>query len=138
MTMKSSILSVAAVAVTLAFAGSSRAQERLDIDPALQGIWKVHAISTDGGRSIEYTDGKAFARVSATQVRFLNGNTYEVQRVRIFTDAKGQPGNMILLTNGELLEVTKDRGQPFVRVRVLNLVNGEVTEMGRFVISVEK
>jgi len=112
---------------------------RLDFDPVLQGVWRLHATSSDGGNTIAPADGSVFCRVFATKVRFLDGRELFVNRVLIVTDNSGNPGNMVEFTNGTVWAISKSPGQGLVLVQVfVKQSNGELAETFRAVVSVEE
>jgi hypothetical protein len=136
--MKTIILGIAAVAFSLVLAGNTQAdEERMVVDPSLQGNWKIQSVSKDQGLNMDKLGQSVVAQVSATHVILPNGDRQEVKRVRLFTDDKGQPVKWIFLSDGEVLEITRDPGQPLVQVKVLALVDDRVVEEFRFVMTVE-
>jgi hypothetical protein len=62
----------------------------------------------------------ALARVYATKVKLISGEVMEVEKVLIVNDSKGNPGNLIKFTHGTIWGITKDPGQPYMRLEVLN------------------
>ncbi len=136
--MKSTIRTIAAVAFSLILTGSSQAdEERREVEPSLQGIWRLHSFSKDEGLNMESMANNTLVRVSAAEMRFPDGKRCAVQRVRLFTDDQGHPVEWIFLSDGEVLEVTRDPGQPTVHVKVLMLDNDQVVEAFRFEMTVD-
>lgn len=124
------------LATLLCFAGisSSRAmEERLDVDPILRGIWKVHATSEDRGKTITKQNGWVLARVYATKVKLANGTVIGVDKILITLDSDGDPANGMRLSNGTIWMVTKKKGNAFFLIQVLQ---SDGTETMRFLITV--
>lgn len=94
-------------------------EERLDIDPAVQGLWVLHATSDDRGKTIEYHDAPAFCRVSAAAVRFADGREMRVKSVHILHNDDGRPYNIIRFENDTLWAVSKPEGGAFILIQVL-------------------
>jgi hypothetical protein len=91
--------------------------ERLDIDPAVQGVWLLHATSKDEGKTIDLAKGEVFCRVTATKVKFPDGQELVAEKIHIVRDADGNPGNLIRFHNGTIWAVTKKPGQEFILVQ---------------------
>ncbi len=113
--------------------------QRLDIDPALQGLWKLHATSNDKGKTIEKHDGVVFARVSGTKIRTIAGEgaTLTVDKVFIVKDDDGNPANLVKFTNGTVWMITKEPKQTLILVGVMEFVDGKLREKVRFLVTSE-
>ena len=118
------------------FPGFTPSSERLDIDPALQGVWVAHVISMDRGKTLDYVGGITFARVTATKIKLVGKNDLVVDRVIMCDTDEGDPGNIIVLKEGQFICVSKERGQPFCLVQVID--RQSFKELTRVVITVEK
>jgi hypothetical protein len=73
--------------------------ERLDIAPAVQGIWRMIASSKDNGKT--WGDGNAhtMCRVFSTKVRLSDGQELIVDRILIVDDGGDGACNMISFSN---------------------------------------
>jgi hypothetical protein len=135
--MKTCILNIAAMALSLVLLGNSRADEEGKVvNPSLQGAWKIVTFSVDEGLNMDRVSNQ-IVKVSATQVTFPSGEHFAVKRVRYFTDALGHPMAWIFLSNGLVFEVSGEPGQTPVQVKILELVNDRVIEDCRFEATIE-
>lgn len=80
-------------------------QERLDVDPTIQGLWRMIAISTDGFQT--YTDSdEILCRVFGTKARMSDGTELTVERVIDTLDRNGNWVNIIFFTNETMWAIT--------------------------------
>lgn len=75
---------------------------RLDIDPALQGIWTVIAGSNDEGKTSTPVD-EVIGRATPLTFRFANGDVSHVSTVMISSTMAGLPNNIIEFSNNRLM-----------------------------------
>lgn len=111
--------------------------QRLDIDPAVQGIWTLYATSEDKGKTIKNYDGVAFARVSGTKVRTIFGedSNQTVEKVLIVKDEDGDPGNVVVFESGLIWAITKKPRQKYIIVQVMELRDDGMQEKIRFLVT---
>ena len=119
----------------LAACAEVKVEERLDIDPVLQGVWKLHITSNDGGKTLENKGGSVIARVSATTVKLVGGGLLVAEKIVIFKDNAGNPGNMIMFRNGVVWVITKKPDQSYVLVQCM--VDGKKESL-RLLVTVEQ
>jgi hypothetical protein len=110
--------------------------ERIDLDPAVQGVWHAVASSKDRGKTIDYKDGSAFAHVSATRVKMVGYPDFIVEKVIICKDFEGNLGDIVRFTNGVVWTISKKPGQPYVLVQEFDARGEE--ESVRVVITVDR
>lgn len=124
------ILSVAATAL------GGEAEERIGLDPVLQGVWNMVAVSSDEGRTIEpVTPPIPVAHAFGSRIKFADGAMVHVEKVLI-VDVNGVPGNVALLTNGNMLAFTKEPGQIYTLVQLFQGVGEAARETARYLIFV--
>lgn len=112
--------------------------ERLDIDPALQGIWVVHATSDDGGKTVKHVRPPAtFCRVGALRITFSSGSILEAVKVAITKDKGGRPANVIFFATGGFWFVTQMTTEAPYMYLAQSFSPGAVEQM-RIVVSVSK
>jgi hypothetical protein len=109
--------------------------ERLDIDPVLQGEWQLHATSRDQGKTVAWVQG-AFCRVTATKVRFVDGDELVAEKIIIVKDRERKPSNIIWFTNGTIWCVSKKLGQKYILVQKCEMDGKAAKETFRFLVSV--
>ena len=121
-------------AAAAAFGGEP--EERIGLDPVLQGVWNMVAVSSDRGRTIEpVTPPIAVAHAFASRIKFADGSMVHVEKVMI-VDVDGVPGNIALLTNGNMLAFTKEPGQIYTLVQLFQGVGEAARETARYLIFV--
>jgi hypothetical protein len=124
------LVSVAATAL------GGDAEERIGLDPVLQGVWNMVAVSSDQGKTIEpVTPPVAVAHAFASRIKFADGSMVHVQKVLI-VDVNGVPGNLALLTNGNMLAFTKEPGQIYTLVQLFQGTGDASRETMRYLIFV--
>ena len=111
-------------------------EERLDIDPALHGIWDCHAISKDKGKTATPAYVQGFVRVTALTVQMPGKPDMVVDKVVICTTDSGDPCNLIRFKNGTIWAVSKRNLQPYVLVQKFDdlLIDEEI----RIVVTVHR
>jgi hypothetical protein len=108
-------------ACLIPWAPAHAAEERLDIDPVVRGVWSVHAISKDKGETVERVEpAQMLCRVGATKVRMANGTEMNVEKVVIMEDQQGNPMNAVRFDSGVVWGISKKPGQPYVLVQVFD------------------
>jgi hypothetical protein len=125
---------IAALCLTPATASAEDKQmeERMGIDPVLHGIATVVASSSDGGKTIDPVK-YVFCQIFASKITLADGTTIKVQKVFIFTDDSGKPGNGILFENGKMWIVTgPDQGGLFLIV----MSDENANEFGRILVTI--
>jgi hypothetical protein len=81
--------------------------ERLDIDSAIQGLWRIEAISKYNAKIGDYeltrADRSIFCRAFATKLKLANGNEMVPEQIISgpFIDLD-KPQNMIRFSNGQM------------------------------------
>jgi hypothetical protein len=125
------------IIITLMLLASSflhSAEERLGLDPILRGLWSLHAISRDGGATVDAVQpAEDLAVATATRITFADGTVRTINRVVIVDDDNGNPANIALLDNGTILVFTKQKGNELILVQVIV----DEAETTRWVITVE-
>lgn len=111
--------------------------ERDGIDPLLRGTWRAQFSSRDAGQTVTEHESQFIAEVQAHQVQFNDGVKARIEKVAIFTDEKGFPGNVLKLSNGLVWEVTKDPANGFFKVVEMEQVDGCFQEVIRMTFVVE-
>jgi hypothetical protein len=114
-------------------------EERLGLDPLLRGVWKLHASSTNKGKTVEESKPPFDVAVArATSIKFAGGDKLQIEKVMIVNDDDGDPGNFVILSNGNMLFFSKKKGSPFFMIQVFkNIGEGKVDETNRYIITVE-
>ena len=104
----------------------------MGIDPVLHGIATVVASSSDGGKTID-PSRYVFCQIFASKITLADGTTIKVDKVFIFTDDSGKPGNGILFENGKTWIVTgPDEGGLFLIV----MSDEKANEFGRILVTI--
>lgn len=118
-------------------AEENKVTERLDLDPAIQGLWKLHVTSNDEAKTLEQHDAVPFARVTGTKVKTtLAEDPMVVEKVVIFTPKGKDPTNLVRFTNGTIWWISKPkRGTNMVLIQVLNT---DLEETFRFLVTVHE
>lgn len=114
-------------------------KQRLDIDPALCGVWMAHASSEDGGKTVKALESpEAIARVTAGRVNVLDA-VFRVSQVLITKDENGEIGNLIKFENSEMLLYVSDRDKKtgFHIIQIFETVDGKSVETMRWAMTVE-
>ena len=105
----------------------------MGIDPVLHGIATVVASSSDGGKTIDPAK-YVFCKIFASKITLADGSTIKMQKVFIFTDDSGKPGNGILFENGKVWVVTgPDNGGLFLIV----MSDENANEFGRILVTID-
>lgn len=112
-------------------------EERLLLDPVLQGVWMIHIFSDDGGKTVHHTSPpEPFLRARSTSVRFTDGTERRIEQIK-YAKIEGTPTLFILLDNGMLYVCGKEAGEADVFVQIYKRPNGELVESGRMIVTVE-
>lgn len=117
----------------------AEAHERLGIDPILRGVWRVHALSKDEGKTVDKVDPPIdLAVAKATSIRFSGGDVLRIEHVMIHEEEGQDPKNIAKLSNGNVLCFSKNPDQEFVLIQIYT-PNGEggIREKMRFLVTVE-
>lgn len=102
-------------------AKTPKMEERIGLDPALQGVWTIIATADANGDNVKKMDEPfQFAQVTASRVKFITGGEATFTKVMISEDNQGNPMNVALLSSGWFWFITKPNGQPFVLVQTVD------------------
>lgn len=113
---------------------ASEMEERQFLDPDLRGLWMVHAVSQDGGKTIEEaSEPSAILRASATSIHFAGKSPILIDKV-IFV--KDRNALIVRLENGNMLICNRDTGTRFVMVQFMQDLGDTFKEIGRMLITV--
>jgi hypothetical protein len=113
--------------------------QRVDIDPVIQGVWRMHAMSKDGGVTKEAVnvEGVVFCRARATAILLSDGTELKVDKVVIWNDRDGNPANAITFTNNSNVWAVSSTDNP--RIFMLEVHSSDLkTEHLRGAITIER
>ena len=111
-------------------------KERLDIDPSIQGVWMVQAVSDDKGKTVEHAKPPfVLARASAGKLVLPEG-TWLVESVLI-TKTNGKLGNIIKFRGRTASLYVGDQQDGMNLVQMFEQDGEKFKEVRRWVITVE-
>jgi hypothetical protein len=112
--------------------------ERLDIDPAIQGVWTAHLSSTDGGDTMTPYEGGPFARASAASILLDSGKTIQVERIIVTKTQAGKASNMMSFKESSLIFAVSNTDEPGMYLLQVFDKNKKFAEAARYIITIEK
>lgn len=123
---------------TIINAAEPQVQQRLGVDPVLQGLWYMMAKSDGNGQNVrEFTPPALLLQATATRLVFVDQTTVDITSVFIFNDRNGRPGNILVLQNGNRLAVTH-ADQVFLVTLWVPGADGQLAETERWLVDVRQ
>lgn len=109
--------------LSAAYAQISNVQERVQIDPAVQGLWYVAVSSEDGGKTVTDVD-EIMCRVHGSRIVLANGEVMHVSTVIAFTE-NGIVYNSVRFSGLDVLWVISKPNPPSILVQIFGPDNKE-------------